>query len=56
MKLVDIDGSVVHETEKAYLFDDGRIKVWLPKSRCEWDQADKRMTMDRDLAYEKGLI
>lgn len=54
--LVDIDGEVRGETDKAYRFFDGTQTVWLPKSQCEWDANDKIMTMQEWLAIDKGLI
>jgi len=56
LDLVDIDGGIQYETEKAYLFTDGEHTVWLPKSQCEWDEQDKKMTMPVWLAMEKALI
>ena len=55
-KLVDIDGEIVFETEKAYRFDDGKRTVWLPKSQCEWNKDEKYMTMPTWLAMTKELI
>lgn len=54
--LVDISGEIKRETEKAYLFYDGKRDVWLPKSQCEWDADKKEMTMEEWLAREKELI
>jgi hypothetical protein len=54
--LADVDGRLLAETEKAYKFDNGTRVVWLPKSQCEWDEQDKRMTMPQWLAMEKELI
>jgi hypothetical protein len=54
--IVDIDGSIVGETEKAYRFDGGTITVWLPKSQVEWDADGRTMAMPEWLALEKGLI
>lgn len=53
--LVDIEGKVRNETEKAYLFWDGNVEVWLPKSQCEWD-GDCVMTMPEWLAVDKELV
>ena len=55
-KLVDIDGEIVFETEKAYRFDDGKRTVWLPKSQVEWSKDEKYMTMPTWLAKDKELI
>jgi hypothetical protein len=52
--LVDIPAKLVHQTEKAFLFDFGlKENIWLPKSQCEWD--GKEVTMTEDLAADKGL-
>lgn len=55
-KLTDISGEIRHETEKAYLFFDGTVEEWIPKSRCQWDPDAKEMTMPESLAIEKGFI
>lgn len=67
--ILEIDGEVLQETERAYLFTDGeKLKnadgtpsllpkaQWLPKSQCEWDSRDKIMQIPEWLALEKGLI
>lgn len=54
--LVDIAGSVLGETDRAYRFNDGIRTVWLPKSQCEWDSDDKTMALPEWLAKEKELI
>lgn len=56
MKLVDITGEIQGETELAYRFFDGIRIVWLPKSKCQWDQDSKTMTMETWLAEEKELV
>ena len=56
MKLVDISGEIQGETELAYRFFDGIRIVWLPKSKCQWDQDSKTMTMEEWMAIEKELI
>ena len=53
--LVDIGGFVLHETDKAVLFDDGTRKVWLPKSLVEIG-SNGTVTMPEWLAMDKGLI
>lgn len=55
-ELADISGSIRHETEKAYLFDDGTRVVWVPKSHCEWDPDSGVMTLPEWLAIEKELV
>jgi hypothetical protein len=54
--LVDIAGELRAETERAYRFFDGSVTEWLPKSQCEWDAADKTMSMPSWLALEKGFL
>lgn len=54
--LVGIAGELRGETERAYRFFDGTRTVWLPKSQCEWDEAEKMMTMEEWLAKEKELL
>ena len=53
---IGIDGEVEDETGLAYRFTDGVLRVWLPKSQCEWDEGERVMTMPEWLAKEKGLI
>jgi hypothetical protein len=55
-ELADVEGKIVAETEKAYKFDNGTRVVWLPKSQCEWDEQDKKLTMPMWLATEKELV
>ena len=55
-ELADVDGKIVGETERAYRFDNGTRVVWLPKSQCEWDEHDQRMTMPMWLAADKELV
>ena len=54
--LVDIEGEIQGETERAWRFYDGKETVWLPKSLCEWDEDTKSMTIPIWIAREKGLI
>lgn len=56
MKLIDIDGEVVGETDLAYRFNDGAKMVWLPKSQVEWNIDYQTMTMPEWLAMDKELI
>ena len=55
-ELVDITGEIQGETEKAYRFYDGKVTVWLPKSQCQWDVDDQKMTMPVWLAKDKGIV
>lgn len=55
--LVDIEATIVHETEKAYLLDaGGSANVWVPKSKVEHDPSDGTFAMSESFALEKGLI
>lgn len=55
-ELVDIEGEVKGESEKAYRFYDGSKTEWVPKSQVEWDAQEKIMTMPEWLAIEKGFV
>lgn len=56
--LIDITVTLVHETEKAWLVNDGSKKVWIPKSLAELEQNGPTwtLTLTERLAQEKGLI
>ena len=54
-KLVDVTAVLRHETDAAYLIDDGVNKVWVAKSQVEIND-DGTITMPERLAQEKGLI
>lgn len=67
-KLIDIAAELRHETDKAYLVYDGRseikkgdtvkseLRVWIPKSKVEYNEDDGTFTMPLWLAQEKGFI
>lgn len=55
-ELIDIEGEVKGESEKAYRFYDGSKTEWVPKSQVEWDAQEKIMTMPEWLAIEKGFV
>ena len=56
MSIVDIKAKLVHQTDKAFLFDFGLDdKVWIPKSQCEWDPSDQTVAMEEETAIDKGL-
>lgn len=68
-EIIEIDGTIIWETDSAYLFTDGSMlkmpdgtssaqqkAQWLPKSQCEWDARDNTMQMPEWLALEKGFI
>jgi hypothetical protein len=59
-KLIDLTVTLVHETEKAWLIDDGTKKTWVPKS---WAELEKNpdgktwtLTINEEQALEKELI
>lgn len=55
---IEIECSVVAETEKAILIDDGGTKVWLPRSLIDIDNHGKSATvmLPEWLAKKHGLI
>lgn len=57
--LIQISVQLVHETEKAWLLDDGTQKVWFPKSWGELEEApDGSYVLETEeaKAQEKELI
>ena len=58
--LIDIAGIIVHQTERAVLFNDGDREVWLPLSHVELGLIGPgrsvTATMPEWLAQEKELI
>ena len=60
--LVDLDGHVLHETEKAALvtLDVPENSVWLPKAKIELSETGvggiMTLTLPEWLALDKGLI
>lgn len=60
MKLVDLEATIITETEKALLCDFGtKEDVWVPKSIVEVDSQTNGsviITMPYNFAMEKGLI
>lgn len=52
-ELCDLEAEVVTQTKLAWLIDDGRVRVWIPKAQAERD--GKTFTMPLRLALEKGL-
>jgi hypothetical protein len=54
-KLLDFAATLKHETENAYLVNDGDKDYWLPKALTE-DNGDGTFTIPHWMAYEKGLI
>jgi len=59
VEFVEICGQVRIQTEKAILFYDGKIEVWVPLSQLEdYEVKDEEVTImiPEWLALEKGLI
>ena len=55
-KLIDIEATIEHETEKALLLDFGEeASAWVPKSVVE-DNGDGTFTMPYKWAFDKGMI
>lgn len=59
--LAEITARLVHQTELAFLLDDGTTKEWVPKSRVENDDRVDNgqigtFSMPEDLAIEKGFV
>lgn len=55
--LIDIAVTLVHETDKAWLFDHGGPEnVWVAKSQGEYDPSDGTVALPEWLAKEKGMI
>ena len=55
MKLVDIEGELKAETEKAYRIYDGKRTEWVPKQFVEKND-DGTFTMPEWLALDKGFL
>lgn len=54
--LVDITANLIHETEMAYLLDDGcGVRAWVPKTCCE-DNRDGSWTMPERIAIDKEFV
>jgi hypothetical protein len=53
-KLFDFSGELRHETEAAYLVNDGTKDHWLPKRFTE-DNGDGTFTIPEWLAVERGI-
>lgn len=62
-EIVEVSAVLLHETEKAYCFDSGKIDdqrraigIWIPKSQCEFTEEDGCLQLPEWLALERGLI
>ncbi len=53
--IIDVAAELRHETDAAFLLDDGDQKVWVPKSLVE-NNDDGTFQMPEWLAFEKNLI
>ncbi len=54
-ELVDLNGTITAQTDKAVMFSTGDRKVWLPRSQIEIND-DGTVTMPEWLALDKELI
>lgn len=54
VEMVEVNAELVHETDLAYLIDEGGKRHWLPKSLTEYDGQITFMVPEY-LAVEKGL-
>ena len=54
-KLFDFAGTLKHETDNAFLVNDGDKDYWLPKKLTE-DNGDGTFTLPEWLAIEKGIV
>lgn len=53
--LVDLDLTLIHETDGAYLLSNGTNKAWVPKAAVEKND-DGTFTMPQALAEDKELV
>lgn len=53
-EIVDFEARILHETDAAYYFAIGGVRVWLAKSLVEWD--GETVTMPRWVAEDKELV
>lgn len=55
-----IEGTIVCKTEKAILFNDGDVEVWIPKSQVIDEDREEsgllKIEIPEWLALDKGLI
>ena len=55
VETVEISAELVHETDLAWLIDDGGKRHWLPKSQCEYD-GKVTFSVPGWMCVEKGLV
>ena len=53
--IIEIAATLVIETPKAFLLDDGGVEEWVPKSQVE-NNDDGTFSMPEWLAKDKGFI
>ena len=57
LNIIDLEASLVHETDQARLFDFGNEEnTWIPKSQHEWFPDDGIISLPENTAIEKGLV
>lgn len=58
--IITLEVNLKHETQAAYLVDDGKDGVWVPKSQAEMiygkDEFHGELQLPEWLAIEKGLV
>lgn len=57
--LEDVIVQLKHETLKAWLVNDGKQDVWIPKSMCEMEKnpdGTYTLTAEEQYLIEKGLL
>ncbi len=52
MDEIEVD-ELVHETDAAWLFVINGTEIWLPKSKCEYEESDSYVSVPRWLVEAK---
>lgn len=57
-RMCEVDVSLKHETDQAYLFEHewSDEPVWISKLSCEFDRETSVVTLRENLANEYGMI
>lgn len=57
-KIITLEGvKLVHSTEDALLVaGDWGENVWVPRSKCEFDDSDNTLQIEEWIALQKGMI
>lgn len=55
-KLIDLEGEILHETDKAILFETPVGKAWLPKAAIEISSDETSILISESFAIEKELV